>query len=95
MYFTIPLHGRRLSLGLSLGQSSGLAPHATAAPTCDAGGGEGRTSPFDANAPCGTTAVVFGDLLVFKTSCITAEPKEELLEMLHMLKQYKFFRDGI
>jgi len=51
------------------------------------GGGKGRASPLDDNAPCRTTAVAFGDLLMFKTSHITAEPKKELTEILHMLKQ--------
>lgn len=30
--------------------------------------------------------VAFGDLLVFETTCIIAEPRKELTEILHLLK---------
>lgn len=48
---------------------------------------EGKSFPFDGNTPCGTTVVAFGDLLGFKTACISAESKKGLTEMLHMLNQ--------
>ena len=88
------------ALGLSLDQPSGCPP-------CDCstypqwrhrgGGGKGRASPLDGNAPCRTTVVAFGDLLVFKTTQVIAEPKKELTEILPMLKQSasSFFGDGI
>lgn len=91
MYFMFQLHGRSLSLrsqpGLVLWSGSSHDCSTYLRWWHSGGGGRGRALALDSNVPCRTTVAVFGDLLMFKTTHITAEPKKDLTELLHMLKQ--------